>query len=100
MGIWVVPTPEAPELASEDQQPLYEACVLSTEHPLVAACFSLSGDGIEGFELASGWHGDVRQCTLLCVKATADVGGHHRTGNHQTTAANRLEVRIHTCTKS
>lgn len=31
----------APELASEDQQPLYEACTLSPVHPLVAVCFSL-----------------------------------------------------------
>lgn len=82
----MVPPPEAPELASEDQQPLDEACILSTVHPLVAVCVSLSGDGIEGFELASGWHGDMRECRLLCVKAAADVGGHHRTGNRQTPA--------------
>ncbi|TWW54550.1 RIPOR family member 3 [Takifugu flavidus] len=28
----------------------------------------MKGDGIEGSELASGWHGDVRQCRLLVSK--------------------------------
>lgn len=104
MGVRVVVTPEAPGswgtgepgLASEDQQPLYEACICTPVHPLVAVCSSLSGDGIKGSELASGWHGDVRQCGLLRVTAAADVGGHHRAGNHQAAAGNRLEVRTQT----
>lgn len=67
---------------------------------LKRSVFALPGNGIEGFELASGWHGDMRQCRLLCVKAAAGVGGHHRTGNHQNYAGGRLEVwsRTHTHT--
>lgn len=56
----------------------------------------LSGDGGEGFGLAAGWHGDMRQRRLLCGEASADVGGHHGAGNHQTTAGSHLEVRTHT----
>lgn len=42
----------------------------------------LSGGRGKGFRLAAGWNGDVHERRLLRGKATADVGGHHRTGNH------------------
>lgn len=58
----------------------------------------LSGDGGEGFGLAAGRHSDVCERRLLRVEAAADVGGHHRAGNHQTAAGSHLEVRTHTHT--
>lgn len=45
--------------------------------------FSLPGDGVEGSELAPGWHGDVCERRLPGVKAAAGVGGHHRAGDHE-----------------
>lgn len=52
----------------------------------------LPGDGGEGFGLAAGWHGDVCERGLLRGEAAADVGGHHRAGNHQAAAGSHLEV--------
>lgn len=61
----------------------YIACVKITTNVHFFYTWTLSsGDGVEGFGLAVGWHGDMYKCRLLCSKVAANVGGHHGAWNH------------------